>query len=369
MKIRNYKGRSLENIYDAIYKELGPNAIVVSQNQARGVGGLFSPHRYELIAVVDDENSDAHFLSKVSHSAELEKLTAQNREQWKRQEQLFSHFQQELKNISGNIAFSGTAGKDVPAFARHWDARFLQKVRSEMPEALHSSDGALRRQKISEILNVKENFPAKKQDGKPHIIVMVGPTGSGKTTTLAKLAAAWCLDEKLKVGCITTDTYRIAAVDQLREYATLIGLDLKVAFSAGEVSNAVQEFSGKDIILVDTPGRNHYDQMGMTGLKGMLGNFGKTTVFLTLPAVTGRSHAPEIIRSFGILKPDYIIITKIDEARKFSILTTVSVETKCPIAFITNGQRVPQDIQPARRDEIAAMITEHTGEEAVKIPA
>lgn len=360
MKIRNYKGRSLENIYDAIYKELGPKAIVVSQNQAKGVGGLFSPHKYELIAVVDDETSDSHFLSKFTSANDIEKLAALNKEQWKRQEQMLSHVQQELKNISGNFTFSGSYnGQDVPAFARDWDARFLQKIKSETPDILQDSDIALRQQKISELLYVKENFTAKKQEGKPHIIVMVGPTGSGKTTTLAKLAASWCMGESLSVGCITTDTYRIAAVDQLKEYATLIGLELRVAFSASEVSNAVREFADKDLILVDTPGRSHYDQMGMTGLKGMLGSFGKTTVFLTIPAVIAPSQVPEIIKSFGILKPNYIVITKVDEVLRFSILTTVAVETNCPIVFITNGQRVPQDIQPARRMEIAGMIIDN----------
>ena len=364
MKIRNYKGRSLENIYDVIYKELGPSAIVVSQNQAKGVGGLFSPHKYELIAVADDEASDSHFLSKFTGVNDIEKLTALNKEQWKRQEQMFSHVQQELKNISGSFACSVPfSGQNLPDFARDWSPRFLQKVKTEMPEVLHDADPALRQKKIAELLNVKENFTAKKQEGKPHIIVIVGPTGSGKTTTLAKLAAAWCMREGLNVGCITTDTYRIAAVDQLKEYATLIGMDLKVAFSASEVSNAVREFADKDMILVDTPGRSHYDQMGMSGLKGMLGGFGKTTVFLTIPAVIDRANVSEIVSNFGVLKPNYIVVTKIDEVRRFPILTAVAVETSCPIVFMTNGQRVPQDIQPARRSVLAGMIVDSIKEE------
>jgi flagellar biosynthesis protein FlhF len=195
-----------------------------------------------------------------------------------------------------------------------------------------------------------------RREQKPHIVVFVGPTGSGKTTTIAKLASRWALDDRLKLGLITTDTFRVAAVDQIREYATLLGLELRVAFSAGEAARAAKAFADRDVILVDTAGRNHYDQASLTGLRGVLQGMGTVTVMLVVPATMDRCQVAGMMQNFQVLSPDYLVITKVDETHRPDLLTVTAFESACPVAYLTNGQRVPQDLCGARSVDLAAML-------------
>ncbi len=207
----------------------------------------------------------------------------------------------------------------------------------------------------TELLKAEPDFPVSTKK-RPHVVVMVGPTGSGKTTTLAKLASRWSLDARLKVGLITTDTYRVAAVDQIKEYAALLGIELRVAFSAKAAAEAVKSMASRDVILVDTPGRSHLDAAGLTAIKGILQGMGAITVMLLVPATVDRRCATEILEKFGVLNPDYLVLSKADEASSYGLITTISSETDIPFAYLTDGQRVPRDIYPLEGDILAEMV-------------
>ena len=200
------------------------------------------------------------------------------------------------------------------------------------------------------------DFKFQHPDRKPHVVVLVGPTGSGKTTTLAKLATIATMQHKLKVGLVTADTFRIAAVDQIREYAALLGADLRVVFSANEARNAVAALSHNDVIFVDTPGRTHFDEMGLASIQNVLRGMGAVTVMLTVPATLSRTDLPEMFAGFSRFQPDYLIVTKVDETRRPSIFTSLPFESDRRVAFVTDGQRVPQDIFAARPDRIADLV-------------
>jgi flagellar biosynthesis protein FlhF len=351
MKIRSYTGRSLDKLYDAVQNELGPQAVVVSTRQTRKKVPLLGGAQYELIAVADDAEADRHLVEMASGQDVFKRWS-------RRQERRWDHFEETLESLRSELERMGTAQpsgedqrcylrNDRPAFAQEWDPRFAEMVEARAPAAFEEDGAEVCREAVAGLLPVAEDFTVKREQ-RPHVIVLAGPTGAGKTTTIAKLAARWSMEEDLSVGLITTDTYRVAAVDQIREYATLLGLDLQVAFSAGEAARAVEAMRDKDVILVDTPGRSHYDKTQLMALKGILRGMGEVTVMLVAPAATPRQGFGEMMEHFSILGVDYLVMTKVDETRHFDALTTLACEGRYPVAFFADGQRVPQDLHSAR---------------------
>ncbi len=261
----------------------------------------------------------------------------------------------EIQAMAEKAEFTAGPGAErAPIWARTWHPGFLERCNlSSLPDDAEAAAQELRA-RAKALLKTTSNVMSGSK--KPAFVVFAGPTGSGKTTTLAKLAARWSMDEKRKAAVITTDTFRVAAVDQVREYANLIGLELDVAFSASEAARAAGRFMDRDVVLVDTPGRNHYDQVGLAGIRATLQALGPVTVLLHIPAMLDARHASEVIEHFKVLKPNYIVLTKTDEVRSCSLLTTLACETECPIAFFTDGQRVPQDLRTATPESLLELI-------------
>ena len=371
MKIRSYKGVSQEKVYEAIRRDLGPEAVIVSTRQTTEMKGFMPRRIYEVVAVADDASADSQLLDRATGGANLQKFTDQQEEHWKGIEDRLETLCREVRSTARNTSTAPGPQGDLPDFAQNWDPRFVRTVRTQIPELFQADSGAARA-RLAEMVNVCERFPVRRER-RPHIVVLVGPTGSGKTTTLAKLAATWRIEQGLNVGIVTTDTFRIAAVDQIREYAALLGIEMKIAFSATEARRAVESFSSKDVVLVDTPGRNHFDRIGMEALRGMLDSMGAVTPLMTLPATLDRRHVPAVLESFKKLHPSYLVITKVDEAQDLTVLSTVQSEVPWPVAFLTDGQQVPQDLHTARiRDVVAGLLGKmpyHQESEAAAEPA
>lgn len=357
MKIRSYKGKSLGAIYEAINRELGPGAVVIQPEKGgKGVAGLFNAGSHELVAVVDDGSSDSHYLNNVAKSDEILKEINNQRRRQKELERLMRDLRDEVSGLADarGSALTGSAAR--PDHAAGWDDAFLLRVSCEVPEALDEVQAEETAGRLAHIFNAGEPVLRKSSAG-PRIVVLTGPTGSGKTTTMAKLAAQLCLEKKMNVGLITADTYRVAAVEQTREYAGLLGLELKVVFSSEEMRRAVERYSDKDVILVDTPGRSHLDTAALGGLKGMMEGIGQVVNLVLVPAGTRRSDVVDILESFGgIASTNYLVVTKLDETREFSVFTTLATCCKWPVAYVTDGQRVPSDIHAADSMRIAQMV-------------
>ncbi len=364
MKIKSYRGRSLEKLYKTVQGELGANAVVVSSRVNSGALGGLLPfgNSYEVIAVADDESAEKQMAANSFGQEAWERFAQFQTTQTRQVQQMVDKLREDMKKMLGSSLCAdpsragASAGESWPVYARGWDERFLRKLLSRTPAFFELGDPQQTRRALAAMLRVEEDFPVVQQPKKPHVVVLAGPTGSGKTTTLAKLAAQWGLDKNLKVGLITTDTYRVAAVDQIKEYATLLGVELKIVFSAGEASRAARAMADRDVILVDTAGRNHYDQMSLKGLRGILEALGAFTVLLTVPATLDRAQVPEVLRNYDVLKPSYLVVTKVDETHNYDVLTVAACESACPVAYLTNGQRVPQDIQVARAADLADML-------------
>lgn len=199
---------------------------------------------------------------------------------------------------------------------------------------------------------------ASPMDKKPQkrVMAFVGPTGVGKTTTIAKLAAQIALKGEKRVGLITADTYRIAAVEQLKTYSDIINVPLRVIYSSQELEAAIQELSYCDLIFIDTAGRSQRNDSQMTQLKEILPKGLIDEIHLVLAMNTAYDDMLDIIKRFGQLYLSSLIFTKQDESSKRGIVLNVLKKTPHQISYITFGQDVPEDIEEANPLRIAEMI-------------
>lgn len=192
--------------------------------------------------------------------------------------------------------------------------------------------------------------------GRPAVIALVGPTGVGKTTTIAKLAAHFVLREGQQVGLVTLDTYRIAAVEQLRTYARIIDVPLEVALSPSDLATALDRLAGCSVVFIDTAGRSQRDSMKMNDLKNFFGCRRPDQIHLVLSATAERTAIKEIVDRFEMYSPDRLLVTKLDELPACGKLLDISRMARQPVSYLTTGQDVPDDIETARPERIAALI-------------
>ncbi len=222
------------------------------------------------------------------------------------------------------------------------------------------------REQIAKTINVKNIIDDSDKSGGNRIITFVGPTGVGKTTTLAKVAAKLAFDNNKEVGVITIDTYRIAAVDQLMAYTEMINIPIKVAYTVKELVMAVNGYRDKDFVLIDTVGRGQYDEKRIGLLKDFLEEVPSSENYLVMNAGTRNRESTDIYESFNVMPLQGFIFTKIDETRTFGMMHNISTKTELPICFLTNGQEVPDDIVESDPGYIANLIVaDSSGEKMV----
>jgi flagellar biosynthesis protein FlhF len=196
----------------------------------------------------------------------------------------------------------------------------------------------------------------RKSTSGPHVLALIGPTGVGKTTTLAKLAANLKLKDHYTVGLITLDTYRIAAVEQLRRYAELIRAPLRVVATTEELSDALASMSSLDFVLIDTAGRSPNDMLKLSELRELLATVQPDEVHLVLSSTSGQSCVELAVQRFSEVRVDKIIFTKLDEAAHVGLVLNVVKKLNKTLSYVTTGQDVPNDIEVGRGRTLARMI-------------
>ncbi len=193
-------------------------------------------------------------------------------------------------------------------------------------------------------IEAKDCFTRENNAGVPHVAAFAGPTGVGKTTTIAKLAACLSIKKRKRVGLISVDNYRIGAFEQLKAYAAIMGLYCIQAYSSEDLACALDRMKALDIVLVDTAGHSHLDRERMDELIAVINGEFKTSVHLVLSVTTDFSNMKEAADAFSVLKPDTYVFTKTDETKMCGRILDQLSERKLPVSLITNGQRVPEDL-------------------------
>lgn len=209
----------------------------------------------------------------------------------------------------------------------------------------------------TEVLSPLAGIQAGSRAGQgPSVIALVGPTGVGKTTTVAKMASEAILRRNLKVGLINLDSYKVAAFDQLGTYAKILNVPFRSVATVEDLKVAVQDFQGLDLVLIDTTGRSQRDPESLKEMQAMLQGIGELKSQLVLSATTRDAELYDMASRFAIFKPQGIIVSKLDEATIFGSIYNVCQRVKLPLLYFTTGQRVPEDIEEATRERVAALI-------------
>ena len=187
-------------------------------------------------------------------------------------------------------------------------------------------------------------------------ISLIGATGVGKTTTIAKLAAEAITQSGARVALVTIDTYRIAAAEQLKVYGEIMGLPVEVVLSPEQLQEAFRRHSDKDLILIDTAGRSPRDQIRIDELNQFLGTESKVENCLVLAAPTEERLQQKTLEAFSPIPLSRLIFTKLDEADRYGSLINLPIRSNLPLAYLTNGQQVPEDLLRAEPRTVAELV-------------
>ncbi len=192
----------------------------------------------------------------------------------------------------------------------------------------------------------------------PKFIFFIGSTGVGKTTTIAKIASKFKIDDKAKVAFLTSDTYRIAAVEQLRTYANILGIPLKVIYSEEDLRMAREEFDDYDLVFVDTAGRNHRNKEHRDDVEALIDTIAQDEreIFLVLSMTTKYIDLIKITEAYSDITDYSLLFTKFDETSTIGNMLNIRMLTGAPLSYITNGQNVPDDISIINAQSVAKQL-------------
>ena len=233
----------------------------------------------------------------------------------------------------------------------------IEKAAFSVPiDDAHNGD-LLRETVIQEMTKMlKTAGPIKCQKGKTKVVALVGPTGVGKTTTLAKLAANSKFAFDKRVSLISADTYRMSAIEHLNTFAGIAHLPLSAVYSPEELKASLSAQQDKDLIFIDTAGRSPKDEKHLLELKRFMVCANPDEIHLVIPANIKNLDLLEVVRRFSVLPVNRIVVSKVDETNTLGTILNIAAEVDTPLSYITNGQTIPDDIELANSQSLARMI-------------
>ncbi len=357
MKKKVFKACNIQEAIARIKTELGPDAMILSTRKIRpGSRNPYEKPMFEIEAAAASDQPEPAFDDRMMVS-----------------------IQEELAGIRDMISISGLSSGMHHMICNHFESTgilasllragvsekrahtFIQKACYDMEKDLKKGPaaGPLRKyvmQQCVRNVDTKDAFMAQDNQGKPYAAAFVGPTGVGKTTTIAKLAAMLSFKRKMKVGLISIDNYRIGAFEQLKAYASIMGLMCLNAYCEKDLGAALDKMAYCDVVLIDTAGHSHYDTAKMEEGVKMLKAGHKICVHLVLSVTSEFINMKEAASAFSVLKPDTYVFTKVDETRRCGKMLDQISDFNLPVSLITNGQRVPEDLVVPDRQTLVKMM-------------
>lgn len=362
MRVKKYIANNMPEAMDLIRLDLGPNAVILHSEKVKqgGIMGLFGKTKLEVMAAVDTDLLD--FPQKPARNGD----------------HAIQAMRDELESLKVAITQATQSRPALPAAAprvaslEDWYQRLIdqgvsqtlahdiiQRVANELSRWTLDNQGVL-----NEHLHwyLGRQLPAPSPltltPGQPHVFFIVGPTGVGKTTTIAKLAAkfAHAPYHKARVLMITTDTFRVAAIPQISAFGEILGIPVEVAYTPQQLNELIARHSHRDLILVDTPGRSQRAASEVAALTDYLAAVPNKTVHLALTAGSKQEDMRHTINAFSSMPLNGLIFTKIDETASLGAAYSMACECGLPLSYLTNGQRVPEDIEVATAEHVVDLL-------------
>lgn len=341
MRIKRYEASSVQEAIAMARMDLGPEAMILYTRflGRKGLFGLFGEKRYEVMAAVNDGPRPQYSLNLL---AEIEKVKAALEE---------IKMERGLKRANGKGAIRGAL--EGIGFPR----KLASSISSDLEDGVGIDEAIpIIKERIKGLMKTRR-IELRRMD-RPYLVALVGPTGVGKTTTVAKLAANFSILEGKDVALITIDTYRVAATKQLAVYAEIMGIPMDVAYTPSDFRKAVEKDSGKELVIVDTGGRSPLNDFHISELRRYFEVVRPDEVHLVLSVTSDYEVLMEAGDRFSAVSPDRIIFTKLDETRRLGVIPAVSNGLGIPISYVTIGQRVPEDIEPADPTKLSDLVME-----------
>lgn len=350
MQIKKFAADNINNALGLVKAEFGGDAVILSTKSLRGKG-------VEVMAAADRESSSGFRVpsSELKPETRNPKLETELKELKDMVGSLVSHVQKDefFKGNKKRLELHGTMVSS--GIDEDLSFKFLQHLFKNVEDA--SVLVATLKQFLVKQIQVGEITD---NGHRPNIVMFVGPTGVGKTTTIAKLAAINSLRKGKKVALVTLDTYRIAAAEQLKVYAGIIGIPVHVADRPAEFVRVIGNIKGADLILVDTAGRSHKDREQMEELRHIHSKGLSLEMHLVLSATAKEKDTIDIVRRYKDMQIDRLLFTKLDETSTYGSIFNAAVTSNKPLSYFTTGQRVPDDIEAAAPERIVDLILGNT---------
>ena len=380
MLVKRYHAANMQMAMDTIIKELGSDAVILNSKKVRlkGFRNLFKKPVYEVMVAYDPANipsakkkqssRKAAIVSSGTDAQETKLATAGDiaasvnvgnvmGEQLDRLDKRIDSIDTMLNSFVERFSFvKREITYDYPEEVQELLQKMVEnQVREELAHSLaKETELMLRKQPGTAAREILEHLVLE-QFGRPEpilhkkftqkVILVMGPTGVGKTTTIVKLAADFAVNQKKKVGLINTDTFRIGAQEQLQTYADILAIPLHVVYQTDELEKAMESMSDRDIIFVDTAGKRPGDDQHKGDILNIIRVLRPEDILLCLSATTGFASVKEMVDTYGFVDDYRLLITKLDETKYRGPLLNISWYAQKPLAYATTGQNVPDDIE------------------------
>ncbi|MGQ9454264.1 MAG: flagellar biosynthesis protein FlhF [Armatimonadota bacterium] len=396
MRIKTFEAPNLREALDRAREELGEDAVILNTRHVRSPGllGIGGSSKVELTAAASDEEwvhkpgeavpssctpggvrsstagQGVSMKKNVATAVDLSPSGSADAGRARLDNYSTGGTATEIADIKWELKRLGLIVENLLAPRMSAASEILQRTPESTPLLVRAGvDGEIASRQLSEIVGIEdphklvsalamklEEFASPPDLTDSRVIALVGPTGVGKTTTLAKLAARYSIEHRKSVALVTIDTYRIGAVEQLRTYARIMGIPLEIASTPGELARAIDRHSGCDLVLIDTVGRSHRNERHLLEVKSFLDTADGLETHLVVSASLSFGVMKEVAERFRMFAPVRLIITKLDEVQMCGALVNLPFMTSLPISCTTSGQNVPQDLEFADANVLARTV-------------